>query len=112
MKTYVASERKPQMARPGCDHAFVDNKTRKTLARNLRRRMEESADLKSQPAVSARSGVSQTHISRMLRCTSAATVDMLEQLARAFRCQPWELLVDDDEMRAEAVRRILRPPPH
>lgn len=107
MKTYVATDYKPQMASRKRDNPFVDKKTRKTLARNLKRRMEESTDLKSQPAVAARSGVSQTHISRMLRGTSAATVDMLDALGRAFRCQPWELLVDDEEMRAEAVRRIL-----
>ena len=112
IKPHMFGACKPQMANAGCDHTFVDNKTRKALARNLRRRMEESADLRSQPAVAARSGISQTHISRMLRCTSAATVDMLEALARTFRCQAWELLVDEDQTREEALRRMLRPPQH
>lgn len=69
--------------------------------------METIEGIGTQPALEERSGVSQSHISRLLLCQAAATTDVLVDLARACRCQPWELLVDEDEVRREALARML-----
>lgn len=61
----------------------------------------------TQPLLAERSGISQAHVSRLLNRHAAATVDVLDALARACRCQPWELLVDDEATREQALRRIL-----
>lgn len=40
------------------------------------------------------------------------SIDVIEALAVALDCNAWELLVDDDEVRRQAVERILgRKPP-
>lgn len=76
-----------------------------TFATNLARGMERAG--LNQTALAKRSGIAQTHISRLLRCTSGATLDTIATLAEALRMQPWELLVNDEETRAEILQRIL-----
>lgn len=68
------------------------NNLRHHVAVNLARWMEENPDLSSQPKVSQKSGVAQSHIGRLLREESSATVDVLGSIARAFRRQPEDLL--------------------
>lgn len=85
--------------------------SRQILADNLTRMMERSLDLKSQNALAARAKVAQSHVGRIRRQESAATVDMLDALASALGVQAWELLTDSDAAREEAMRRLLGAPP-
>lgn len=83
---------------------------RQVLARNLQRAMDSSPAIDTQQKVAAKAGLSQQHVSRILKCETSAGVDVLQRLAKAVRCAPWELLVDDDATRKEALERmILRP---
>lgn len=65
--------------------------------------MDRSADLQSQPRVAARSGIGQSHIGRILRSESAATVDVIEALARAFQVSPGDLLVPPESPASNVV---------
>lgn len=65
---------------------------RALLARNLKHWMDNDPDLDSQPKLSRKSGVAQSHIGRILREESSATIDVVDQLARAFRRSPGALL--------------------
>ncbi|HLA34301.1 MAG TPA: helix-turn-helix transcriptional regulator [Rhodocyclaceae bacterium] len=67
--------------------------TRKYVAENLRRWMVETPSLSTQTSVAKKAGIAQSHIGRILREESSATVDMLEAIAHAFRRLPEELLV-------------------
>lgn len=64
-----------------------------------------------QKRLAAKSGIDQSYISKLLKLKASASIETLDALARAFRCQPWELLVDDEAIREEAVRRILSREP-
>lgn len=83
---------------------------RKVLARNLAERMAAIPDCDTQAKLSKRARVGQSHVSRILRCESAATVDMLESIAAALGCMAWELLADDEGARKEALARMLLGP--
>lgn len=80
---------------------------RQVLADNLRARMAADESIGDQPKLAARSGVDQSYISKLLKHKSGASVDALEKLARGCRCQPWELLVDEEAIREEAIRAYL-----
>jgi hypothetical protein len=86
---------------------MTKNPIRQTLARNVADRMHRNPAFDTQAKLSARSGVAQPHISRILRGTSAATVDRVARLASAFACQPWELLVDTELTRQAALQRMI-----
>lgn len=81
---------------------------RAVLARNVRRRMAETPSIRRQEMLEEKSGLGQSTVSRVLNCGGAATLDTLEALARAIGCQPWELLVDDDQLREEIVSRFIK----
>lgn len=80
------------------------NKLREILARKLQAAIDAG---ETQTSLAQRSGISQQHISRLLRCDAAPTIDALVGLAQALRCQPFELLLDDDELRDEIYRRAI-----
>lgn len=86
---------------------MAEASARQTLARNIRDRMGRMPDLDTQDKLSAKSGVAQPHISRILRCTSGASIDRIAKLARALGCQPWELLVDTELTRQAALERMI-----
>jgi transcriptional regulator with XRE-family HTH domain len=88
----------------------MQNKKRgikEVLAINLQARMDADSTIGNQPLLSARSGVDQGYISRVLRQEAAITIEVLEKLAKGARCQPWELLVDDEATREAAIRKLL-----
>lgn len=66
----------------------------------------------TQGGIAKRAGyvLSQQHVGKLAKGKAAASVDTLEGLAKALHCEPWELLVDDEEAREEAFRRILSRP--
>lgn len=39
------------------------------------------------------------------------SIDLIEALAVALDCSAWELLVDDDDVRRQAIERMLGPKP-
>lgn len=97
------------MLGPGPDNPDVDKKTRAVLARNIERRMRE-AGIRSNIALGELSGVSDVHIGRMLKGSSGATIDALEGLAAALRCEPWELIADEDSIERLVLRRLRQKP--
>jgi len=71
---------------------------RHRLARRMRELMDKDLSANTQMKVSAKSGVSQSSVQRILAHDQAATVDMLEQLSEAFGiAQPAYLLLEADE---------------
>lgn len=90
------------------DNAGVTNdELREVLARNVQARIDADPALQVQENLEKRSGLGQATISRVLNSGGAATLDTIAALARGIGCQPWELLVDDEATRAEAMRRML-----
>lgn len=71
---------------------------RQRLARLLREKMRTSL-VDTQTKVAAKAGVSQSTVQRLLSLEQAATVDLLEQLARAFGVKkPEYLLLEPEEV--------------
>lgn len=109
MASYGASDTTAQMA--GVIHNTVRVKkttsSREVLAANLARLMEQTPGLNSQPAVGKRAGVAPTHVGRILRQESAATIDMLDAIAGAFGLTAWELLTDSEQTRRLAIERMM-----
>lgn len=90
------------------DNPLMDKmELRQILARKIRDAMERDPNLETQQKMAARAGISQGHISRLLLCEAAATTDALVGLAKAMRCQPWELLADGESTRRAAIERML-----
>lgn len=106
--TYPSREIKPHMYTvPSHNGGMGEDEIRQLLARNIRDRMQRTPALDTQKKLSIKSGVAQPHISRILRRTSAATIDALGAIAGALGCQPWELLVDSHLTRRAALERMI-----
>ncbi len=67
--------------------------TRRTLAVNLGRLMDESEALKTIKQLSAQTGVSTGTIDRIRRGQVSVGVDNLDAIAAAFGLEPWQMLV-------------------
>lgn len=67
--------------------------TRGVLAANLRQLMASNPDLKSSPKLEARSHVALSTINRVRNKKTAANVDTIYALARAFKLDSWQMLV-------------------
>jgi transcriptional regulator with XRE-family HTH domain len=73
-------------------------KLRSRLARRMREMMDADPNADTQMKVSARAGISQSSVQRILAQDQAATVDVLDQLAVAFHVShPERLLLEADE---------------
>lgn len=83
---------------------------RQIVARNLRRAMERNPSCDTQTALAKRAGIGQSHVSRILRGESAATLDLLAAMAEALNIQPWELLADEEATRQAAIEKMLGHP--
>jgi hypothetical protein len=71
---------------------------RHKLARRMRELMDANLSANTQMKVHTRSGVSQSSVQRILVTDQAATVDIIEQLAKGFGLsRPEFLLLEDDE---------------
>lgn len=90
---------------------MTDAELRQAVAANVRRRMEADPSLDSQPKLGARAGISKSTVGYILRAENDCSIDKIAALARAFGCDPWELMVVDEESRLEAWRRIMTLPP-
>ncbi len=80
---------------------------RAVLAANVKARRTELG--MGQEDVEEKSGfvVGQSSISRIEKGQTPISLDKLEAVAKALRCHPWELLVDDEAIREAAIRRAL-----
>jgi transcriptional regulator with XRE-family HTH domain len=81
---------------------------REILARNLKNQMEVRG--LTQKELEAKSGVAQSHISRILRRDAGATIDRVAEIAGALGCQPWELLANTEATRRAALERMITGP--
>jgi hypothetical protein len=68
---------------------------RKVVAENLKAWMRADPNLDTQVKVSAASKVGQTTVSRILLGTTAATADVLDAIAKAFRRDAGDLFADN-----------------
>lgn len=82
---------------------------REILARNLAAAMEADPNIGTQQKLAAKARISQAHVSRLLLCEAAATLDIIAALSEAVKCQPWELIVDEHETRKAAIEKMLGP---
>lgn len=80
---------------------------RQILAKNLQGAMEATPGVDTQITLAKRAGVGQSHVSRILRQESAATIDVIAALAEALNIQPWELLSDSEATRQAAMEKML-----
>lgn len=80
---------------------------RKHVAARLRTLMDQRPALDTQTKVAKAAGVGQSTIQRILTQDQAATVDVLEKLAHAFRIHPADLLMDSG-VNIELLRAIDR----
>jgi transcriptional regulator with XRE-family HTH domain len=78
---------------------------RQAFAQNLSAHMRKQG--LNQPELAARSGVSQSHLSEMLRGITKVSLDLVADLAFALKCDPWELIVDSDATRQNVLSKIL-----
>lgn len=85
----------------------TDAELRQALAANVRKRMEADANLNSQPKLAAKAGIGKSTVGYVLAGENDATVGTIAALARAFSCEPWELLVEDERAREAAWRRLM-----
>jgi transcriptional regulator with XRE-family HTH domain len=85
----------------------TDAELRLALASNVRARMEADQALNSHPKLAAKAGIGKSTIGYVLSGSNDATISTVAALARAFGCQPWELLVHDEAAREAAYRRIM-----
>ena len=74
-------------------------KLRDRLARRMREMMAENPAMDVQTKVALKAGVSQSTVQRVLAKDQAATVDVIEDLARAFDIKPARyFMLDKDEI--------------
>lgn len=81
---------------------------RQILADNVDRRMEELR--LTQPELAKKADIGQSHVSRILSGNQSIGLDVIAAVADALGCWAWELLVDSEQVRRNAVERILRAP--
>lgn len=84
---------------------------KQTLKGRLTEEMERQGI--NQETLAGRAGISPSHLSEVRRGLSSITVELLNDLAWALHCYAWELLIDDEEIRRDAIERaVTRPPPN
>ena len=66
---------------------------RAILARNLKALMDSKSGPTSEMALARKSGVAQATIGRIKRQETAASIETVDQLAKAYGLQAWHLLV-------------------
>lgn len=82
---------------------------KKRLIQIVKDNVKRRVDAVGQKPFAKRAGVGQSTVSRVLNGRQDITTGRLEMLARGAGCQPFELLIDGEEMRREIVERFLLP---
>lgn len=89
-------------------NAYVPNQTiRGVLVDNIRARLA-GAGFDSPTALARKAKVDPSYVAKLMKTQFSCSVDVLEKLAEALDCQPWELLVDSEASREAAYKKILR----
>jgi hypothetical protein len=78
--------------------SLLSKALRPILAANLKSRMGSGKDRKPLRGVG---GISASQLGRIIRQESAATVDALSEMASGLGCQPWELLIPNENRASE-----------
>ncbi len=73
----------------------MGKKAIETLGKNLRQLVGEGRRYPTLEALAARSGVGKSTIARARNGENALRIDNLEDIARAFNLEPWQMLVDN-----------------
>lgn len=73
--------------------------TAKLFAANLEALMSATPELKSNPKLAQKTGLSTASISRLRNAQGNANLETLEAIAHAFHMEPWQLLVPHMEPR-------------
>lgn len=84
----------------------MNDSLRTIIASNLSALMAKTPSLKSQPKLSARSGVAQSTIGRVLRAEASVTADVLEKLANAFEVTSQSLTTDYSKTKLEMPQTL------
>jgi transcriptional regulator with XRE-family HTH domain len=86
---------------------------RQVLVKNLSRLRDASLSLKTQTQIAEKSGVSQRSVSNLLNCdkpeTNAPTLDTIEDVARAYGLEAWQLLLDREAVGERLYEVLMRP---
>ena len=85
---------------------MTEKELRKVVVNNIHAAMER-ARIPSVNILARRAKVGQSALSRVMRLEGCMTTDRLASVAKALGVQPWELLVDDQATREEAMKRML-----
>lgn len=110
----IPNQRKPPFASSRFGHSeppMPDNSgmeklsIRQILTRNLRDAMTKGG--LDQKKLAAAAGISESHLSEVLRGISVPTIDLVARLAGAVKLQAWELLADTESTRQAAMARLL-----
>lgn len=81
-------------------------RTRETLAANMRRLMADR-DWK-QAELAERAGIAQKTVSQILTGSSAATIETVDAIARAFGIEVWQLLMPPASTELEKAQELAR----
>jgi len=73
----------------------MGKKAIETLSKNLRQLVGEGRRYEKLEALAARSGVGKSTIARARNGENALRIDNLEDIARAFNLEPWQMLVEN-----------------
>lgn len=77
------------------------------LAKNLTRLMEESARYKNRSQLEVASGVSARTIGSMRAGQGNPTLENIEDVARVFKLEAWELLIDHEVTKKRLIEQLL-----
>lgn len=106
-----APKRRPRLGHtdgPIADNGFMEKLSiRQILAKNLNAAMERSPALDTQGKLADAAGISQSHLSEILRSITSVSIDLVGDLAAALKVEPWELLADSETTRQVALEKLL-----
>ena len=80
------------------------------VARNIAERMKKHTACDTQVKLAKRAGISQSHVSRLVNKAASATIGRLAKVAHALGCEPYELMLDDDQARRAMIERLMHGP--
>lgn len=90
----IARNRRMRYQKSGSIETMSDS-TESILADNIRTLMREANPRMNQKDVSAKTGIDQTTVGRVLSLTNSPTVRVVQALANGLMVKPWQLLMPD-----------------